>query len=424
MKILIVAAGSHGDVLPFIALGRELRRRGHQPHLYAAAPFRDLAVGANLPFTSLGTAEFYHSLLRDPDMNHPIRSLTAMGRALDQADPGVWATMSADVVPGDTLVIGSTLGFITRSLAERYDLPSVTVHLAPAILRTEHQAPRHGGMAMGSGTPRLLKRFAWYLADRLLVDRTLGAAVNRHRRQVGLPPVRRLMGDWLNQADLVIGMFPDWFAPPQPDWPANLFLAGFPLYDQAFGPDLPDALASFLAAGTAPVAFTAGTATALARDFFVASVEGCRRIGRRGVLLTRHADQVPDKLPPDFIRVDYAPFSRLLPRVAALVHHGGIGTTSQALAAGVPQLIRPMAHDQHDNAARCVRLGVAEELSITRYGPKRVAAALNRLLGDAVLHRRCAAVAARLAAGDAVAAACDHILALAATRGGGQPIGG
>ncbi|TWB20634.1 UDP:flavonoid glycosyltransferase YjiC (YdhE family) [Nitrospirillum amazonense] len=412
MRILIVAAGSHGDVLPFIALGAELRRRGHEPHLFAIAVFEPLARQVGLPFTALGSAEFYGSLLRHPDLNHPTRSLRVMAQAMEQVGEMAWAALDAAVVPGRTLVVGSTLAFVTRSLAERHGLPTVTVHLAPNVLRTLHAPPRHGGPVPGARAPRWLKRLFWRLIDDLVVAPTLGTALNRHRRAVGLPPVRRPMHDWLNQADLVIGLFPDWFAPRQPDWPAGLALPGFPLYDSAPGTVLPPALEAFLADGPPPVAFTSGTATARALDFFTASVAACRLSNRRGVLLTRHPDQVPDPLPPGMIRVDYAPFSRLLPRCAAFVHHGGIGTTSQALAAGLPQLIRPMAHDQFDNAARAVALGVGMRIAMRHYRPATVAAALERLTNDGAMKRRCAEVATRLDTNTAITEACDRILAL------------
>ena len=80
----------------------------------------------------------------------------------------------------------------------------------------------------------------------------------------------------------------------------------------------------------------------------------------RGILLTKYAAQVPDPLPPNVIRVGFAPFRKLFPRCAAVVHHGGIGTVAKALAAGVPQLVLPGAFDQTDNATRVKRLGAGD----------------------------------------------------------------
>ena len=118
---------------------------------------------------------------------------------------------------------------------------------------------------------------------------------------------------------------------------------------------------------------TPGSAMRHAQEFFAESVAACQRLGRRGLLLTRFAEQVPTDLPETIRHLEYVPFSRVLPRAAALVHHGGIGTTAQALAAGIPQLVMPLAHDQPDNAARLERLGVGRTIAPRRYRAARAA---------------------------------------------------
>jgi rhamnosyltransferase subunit B len=107
--------------------------------------------------------------------------------------------------------------------------------------------------------------------------------------------------------------------------------------------------------------------------------------------------------------VQYEPFSRLLPRAAALVHHGGIGTAAQALRAGVPQLVVPGCYDQFDNAARLRRLGVSRTLSNGNYSPANVAGALRGLLEEREVHMRCAATAARFDDRDTLRPAVDAL---------------
>ena len=119
-------------------------------------------------------------------------------------------------------------------------------------------------------------------------------------------------------------------------------------------------------------------------------------MGARAIFATGHHDQLPAQLPATVLALDYAPFSRLLPRVAVVVHHGGIGTLAQALAAGVPQFVMPMAHDQPDNAHRLVRLGVARRLYPRQFVAARVGAALRHLLRDSGVRAACAAVAERV----------------------------
>jgi UDP:flavonoid glycosyltransferase YjiC (YdhE family) len=383
LRILINAAGSHGDVLPFVALTREFQQRGHDARLYATAIFEPFAREAGVPFKAFGSLEDYESLLRDPDITHPIRQLRVVARGMDDFGHAAFQAMDADILAKDTIIVGSTLAFVTRSLAEIHKIPAVTVHLAPSIIRTIHRLPRHSTLSPWQGAPRSLKRLQWLLVDRLLIDPTIGAALNRHRIPLGLPLVRRVFRSWINQANVVVGMFPEWFAQRQPDWPSNLRLTGFPLYDHAQQslPLSPD-VESFLTSGEPPVVFTAGTANARAHEFFAASAEACRQSGRRGILLVRHVEQVPAPLPPGVAWFEYVPFSALLPRSVALVHHGGIGTMSQALRAGVPQLITPVGLDQYDNSDRAMRLGVALELTPKNYQVNNIIACVDRLVDD------------------------------------------
>lgn len=181
-----------------------------------------------------------------------------------------------------------------------------------------------------------------------------------------MAPVRRVLSHWMHSPDLVIGAWPDWFAPPQPDWPAQTRTSGFPLFHEsceATSGGLDPSLEAFLAAGPAPIGITPGSAMAHGAAFFAKAVAACTSLGQQALLISPFRDQLPAVLPADTMHVRYAPFSALLPQLRGLVHHGGIGTSAQAMASGIPQLVVPFAHDQFDNAARLCRLGVAAELN-------------------------------------------------------------
>ena len=127
------------------------------------------------------------------------------------------------------------------------------------------------------------------------------------------------------------------------------------------------------------------------------------------MLVSPFADQVPKNLPASVEVIDAIPFGRLFPRAAAVVHHGGIGTSAQALAAGVPQLVMPMAFDQHDNAGRLERLGVARSLSPRRFQGAAVARVLAALLDSAPVTASCRALADALRREAPLEAACHWI---------------
>jgi rhamnosyltransferase subunit B len=247
------------------------------------------------------------------------------------------------------------------------------------------------------------------VGNRTVIDRYGTRPFNALRAEYGLGPIRDLFGAYMNSPQRVLGFWPEWFAPPQPDWPPQTRLTGFPLYDEGDVAPLDQDLQRFLDAGDPPIAFTPGSANWQGRHFLSESAEACRLLGRRGILLTRHREHVPDRLPPGVIHVDFAPFSRLLPRCAAVVHHGGIGSAAQGLASGVPQLAMPMAHDQLDNATRLERLGVARWLPPKRFKGPRVAAELGLLLASSDVEKRCATVAGRMRQTDALGETCQLI---------------
>jgi UDP:flavonoid glycosyltransferase YjiC (YdhE family) len=157
------------------------------------------------------------------------------------------------------------------------------------------------------------------------------------------------------------------------------------------------------------VVVTPGSANRQAAAFFRAAIGATERINRRALLVTGYREQLPGLLPVHTLHVTYAPFSMLFPRAAAVVHHGGIGTCAQAIAAGVPQVVMPIGFDQPDNASLASRLGVAETIAPAQFTESRVAAALERLLSSKDVADRCQQWRDRIDRGGAVTRACDLI---------------
>jgi UDP:flavonoid glycosyltransferase YjiC (YdhE family) len=250
--------------------------------------------------------------------------------------------------------------------------------------------------------PRWLQRLQYRIGEQFFIDPVVCPSLNALRRELGLPPVRKITR-WWHSRSCVVCVFPDWYCRPQPDWPDNLIQTDFLLWDERTEEGLPQEVEAFLAAGDPPIAFTPGSANLFGEKFFESAVNACRRLGRRGVLLTRFSEQIPDPLPASVMHSRYAPFSLLLPRAAAFVHHGGIGSTAQGLAAGAPQLIMPLAHDQFDNAARVKRFGVGDWLKPARFSGAVVAKKLDSLLSSQKAATACDRLAQRMTRRDGAA---------------------
>ena len=208
---------------------------------------------------------------------------------------------------------------------------------------------------------------------------------------------------WVHSPQRVLGLFPDWFAPPQPDWPAQLRLTGFLLSDHG------DAVESPVPVAERPIVFTPGSANRHASRFFATAIAATALIRRRAVLVTSYRDHLPTSLPDHVEHLAWTSFPALFSGAAAVVHHAGIGTCAQGLGEGVPQLLTPMGFDQPDNALRTSRLGVGEVIPPERFTPQLVAAALRRLLSNGDVAAACARCRARVDPNAAVRCASDVI---------------
>jgi len=405
MRVVIVALGSAGDVHPFVAIGRALAGRGHEVAFYTSAWFEEVVRAAGLRFESVQSRERYAEITARPELWHPRKAFPFVMRegVLPDLREG-YERLVAETRGGDTVLVCSTLDVAGRLVRDKYGVPLVTAHLAPAVLRTLHRVPVFRGGVIPQRAPRWFKRFVWWLSDRLF-DPAWVPEVNALRAELGLPAIRRPLNGWWNSPDRVLGLWPEWFGPTQPDWPPQVRLAGFPFFDRADDQPLDAGLVGWLDDGPTPMVFTHGSANIQAAGFFRASRDVCERLGIRGLLVTAARDDVPERLPPSVRHVAYAPFSLLLPRAAALVCHGGIGTVAQGLRAGVPQLVVPLAHDQLDNASRLVDLGAGRWIDAARYSAERAAPALRELLDEGGFAARARECAQRLAHEDGTAAA-------------------
>lgn len=402
MHALLVTLGTAGDLVPLIAMGKGLRERGHEVTILGNGYYREMGLREGLAFVDLCSADEHVKRTQQRSRWSRLRAAREGSKNLLEDLPRVYDAVTAHYRPGETVVAAAGLMFGARIAQEKHGLPLATLHLYPRCFRSLDDR-----MFWPWWLPRRLRRLWYQLGDRL-IDRHLGRAINAFRVALALPPVSSLLR-WWNSPQLVLGLFPEWLSPPQRDWPANTVLTGFMQYDalQPFTEE--HALEEYLSAGEPPLVFSHSSAVADARAFFTASTGVAVRLRRRAILLTPRVEQVPQPLPPNIRHFKFVPHSRLLPRAAALIHHGGINTACQALAAGIPQFIVPVFLDQPDNGRRLSQLGVADTVRPSAYRPRLVTRKLQRLLDSAGVAERCRFFASRLREENAVEKACDAL---------------
>jgi len=347
MRILIGAFGSRGDVQPMLALALALRADRHRVTVCAPPDFATWTSELSLPFHPVG--ESVQSLLArcaNKDGNLPMRVIMReMPRLLVDQFP----TMEPLVRDADAVV--STLSWAGASLAEKYDIPYHNVVFSPSLFPSRrHPAP----FIQSQGLPRWVNALTWRLNDRV-ARLFLKKPINAARARLGLKPLGDVWNDLLWRRPMLASE-PS-FAPPPPDMRADVLQTGAWFMPER--EELDRDLEAFLRAGPPPVYIGFGsmpdkdpvaTSRLVVRAVLAAEARALLSRGWAGLGVV--------ELPPTVRVIGPTPHGKLFPCVAAVVHHGGAGTTANAARAGVPQVIVPHLLDQFFWCHRAWQLGL------------------------------------------------------------------
>jgi UDP:flavonoid glycosyltransferase YjiC (YdhE family) len=406
-RILIVAKGGYGDVFPMLALAQRLTARGHQATLVAEARWTAAAGQLGIPFIPLDTPE----------------PSGRVGRVLHIFAPIHFAAECASVAEagrGQSLIVGNQLAYSGAIAARRLQIPwvycapsplAMPSYADPPLLPYLHRLQELSWSSAASQRPYLLLARA---ASRLA---TWPISAQQRRFGVRLPGNPRFEGLYSPCLNLLLAS-PTLVA-QAPDWPAHTLISGFTWFEPAYmrNDANASALEAFLAQGAPPVVFAAGgPARTNPGRFFTEGIRACARLGRRVIVVAanRYLADLPRSA--DLLATGSVPFPELFPRIAAVVHSGGIGTIAWTLRCGVPSLLVPTHWDQFDNARRMHERGLARRLRGSDYRAPRIAVEIERLLADQSLRERLESLRSSITAEDGAAVGSAAIEALLASR--------
>jgi len=413
MRIALLTIGSRGDVQPFVVLGTTLRARGHDVLLATGPEFKGMAEKAGLEFRQLDSfgGGFANTILTSPKVQAALRrgpSIYRMVLAAPWPSPAERQTLTEEMVAsaeGADLIVNT--GLTRIGALARPGVPWCSVASWPTTATAAWPALGAPALPFGSGYNRFTHRISG--AMEWLMYRS---SVNEARTPVGLPKVgfRSPFRDDGRSRPILYPFSPRVFAPP-PDWPPHCHITGY-WSDGARWDQRPE-LTTFVEHGSPPLVATFGSAwLPCGTDLLKATMEAARATGHRLVIIGGPRAELPDDV--DLIRSETADFAWLMPRAAAVLHHGGQGTTAAVVSAGTPQVVVPCHSDQPLWARRMTLLGVAApEVPYAKLTSQRLADAVRTATGDPGIAARAAALADAVRGERGVEKAADIVEAYA-----------
>ena len=414
MRIVFTPFGSLGDLHPYLAIAIEMKRRGYEAVIASNKLYREKVESEGICFAPVrpDLDDFENRSEMVAKVMHAHRGPEFLFRemlmpSLRDSFQDVMA-----VAEGADLLVSHIAMFATPIAAELLKKRWISIALQPAIFFSTTDPPYFPQFGPLPRMSPLIARTiftmvrgitAWWLRP-----------VQTLRREVGLERSRSLVfGDQFSPWG-TLACFSRLLAPPQPDWPANVTVTGFAIYDKlnAGAGGLSPEIERFLNIGEPPVIFTLGSSAVFdPRDFYETSAAAIRKLGRRAILLAGpdYKTRIGLRSDDQILVAEYAPYSQLFPRGAATVHSGGVGTTAQAMISGRPTLIMPYSHDQPDNGMRITRLGMGGMIGRRKYTVDAVAQRLRHTLLDAGLQARAGEVGEIVRAEQGTAAAADAL---------------
>lgn len=349
MRAVLPVRGSSGDLLPVLAVGQELQKRGHQALVVTHSVYQSRVLAAGLEFHALDTPAEAQAFEAASDLLQEARGGAEFWRR--HVIPGLLREVRLLLELQPTLlVLQPVYDAAGRFAAELLGLPACWVFISPAMV---------------TGLPLRIGLYT-----------ELAPELNEIRRSLGLAPIHDFQA-WLNYARENVGLWPEWFAPDLKR--TDIVPVGFPPVEIGEAETAP-----------ARVLISGSTGRFLPGSLFDVAVAACARLQVPALVMSRFPDLLPQHLPAGVETIGYQPHRLIMGQASAVIHHGGIGTSLNALAHGRPQLVLAAGGDRPDNGLRLQSLGVGRCLLNARWNPKDVAAALHDVLTSPAVQERAA----------------------------------
>lgn len=409
MKITIFAAGSQGDIQPCVALGKGLQQAGYHIRLAAPHNFAEFTAAHGLDFYPVGgdvqqimTADTGREFMSAGSSN-PLKSIRAIRTmiaplALKMALDAYQACRDADA-----LICLGVFGAFGQAIAEALHIPVINMEPTPLIPTRAFPAPSWpiqqdlGGLHNAlSGSAMFQVLWQWYRPF-----------IKEFRQQLGLPATSAVRYLHTLKTTPMLSAYSPHIIPHTADWLQSVHVCGYFFLENRVEWQPSPELLAFLDTGDPPVYIGFGSMAGQQPQELAAIVlQALAKTGRRGLLLTGWGGLQAETIPQNVFVLDVAPHSWLFPRMAAMVHHGGAGTTAEGLRAGIPNIIIPFILDQPFWGKRVQAMGLGPQpIPQKKLTADRLANAILTATGDRNIQAKARAIGTAIRAEDGIARA-------------------
>lgn len=395
-NVVIATHWLDGDVIPFVRIGSELKRRGHDVTLITHCHYAEMAQKAGLDFRAWDTPEEFAVLVNQMQQSRYDNSFQSNSFSYE-ANKFRQITESLEIRlkeyrivdecsqrPDTVFLCKSRSSVASYLVAEKRGLPLATVVMNPSEI-----------------------------SSMLLYDELEGSndlnRLNELRSELGLAPVDSWL-QWESSAKMTLALWPDWYDHIDDQWPTKIEAVGFPMEfgKPAYQREVPEEFSDWLSKNPHPLLITGGTTKVIDKSFYTNSIDACGLLGQPTVLLCQYEEFLPETLPANVVRYKYLPLDNILPELSVLIHHGGLGTVTGGLATGIPQLILPQYVDRPYNATLVKELGAGDYLSPVNWQPQRIADLIKSLQSEKV-KASCRQYISKMQANRGVSVAADCV---------------
>jgi sterol 3beta-glucosyltransferase len=392
MRITIFAAGSRGDIQPCIMLGKALQEAGFDLLLAAPENYDQFASENGLRFYALRgdvqqimASETGRRFMETGGAN-PIQSIRVMRNLLDPVAMQMAEDLFESCRDSDALISIAVFAPLAKTVADARGIPLIHVEPTPLLPTRAFPSP---GWPLQKNLGGLHNRLSG-LAMLHVIWQWYRPSVNSFRRRLGLRPYSLGSFHQILTSTPLLGAYSSRAIPHPPDWPESVHITGYWLPDANLAWQPTPELEAFLETGDPPVYVGFGSMAGRHPQRLAAVVmEALSQSGQRGLLLTGWGGLRPEMVPDNVFVLDSAPHSWLFPRMAAVVHHGGAGTTAEGLRAGVPSIIVPFSFDQPFWGERIKAMGLGPDpIPQKKLSADRLARAIRTAVTDSDMKQR------------------------------------